>query len=107
MTKTHYYDLGYAFRNSKIWKRLYEEELFAVKLPINGNPIGYCCVMIFFLSKGPCNTLHMPQFSAKRDAQIFTVFIPISNKIRFCEKITKIESHGKLQEQWHLGMLVS
>ena len=45
MTKTHYYDLGYAFRNSKIWKRLYEEELFAVKLPIKGNPIGYCCVM--------------------------------------------------------------
>ena len=45
MTKAHYYDLGYTFRNSKIWKRIYEEELFAVKLPIKGNPIGYCCVM--------------------------------------------------------------
>lgn len=45
MTKTHYNDLGYAFRNSKIWKQLYEEEVFAVKLPLKGNPIGYCCVM--------------------------------------------------------------
>lgn len=45
MTKVHYYDLGYTFRNSKIWKRIYEEELFAVKLPSKRNPIGYCCVM--------------------------------------------------------------
>ena len=45
MNNAYFYDLGFAFRNSKIWKYIYEEELFAVKLPLEGDPIGYCCVM--------------------------------------------------------------
>lgn len=45
-----YYDLGFAFRKTKIWKKIYEEELFAVKLaqkvkPETGKNIGYCCLM--------------------------------------------------------------
>lgn len=37
------YDLAFAFRREKLWKRLYDSELFAVTLS-NGE-IGYCCVM--------------------------------------------------------------
>lgn len=36
------FDLAYAFRNSKIWKSIYEDELFAVRLPDGGT--GYCCI---------------------------------------------------------------
>ena len=52
MNKSHYYDLAYAFRKSKIWKQIYEEELFAVKLPASSEAadntderIGYCSLM--------------------------------------------------------------
>lgn len=37
------YDLALAFRKSKLWKRLYDSELFAVSFS-NGQ-IGYCCIM--------------------------------------------------------------
>lgn len=37
------YDLAFAFRKTKLWKRLYDSEIFAVSLS-NGE-IGYCCVM--------------------------------------------------------------
>ncbi len=37
------YDLALAFRNAKLWKRLYDSEIFAVSLS-NGE-IGYCCIM--------------------------------------------------------------
>ena len=37
------YDLALAFRKTKLWKRLYDSELFAVSLS-NGQT-GYCCVM--------------------------------------------------------------
>lgn len=37
------YDLAYGFRNAKPWKRIDEEDLFAVALP--GGQIGYCCLM--------------------------------------------------------------
>lgn len=46
MNRDRYYELAYAFRDTKIWKQLYEEELFAVKLPSeDGGRIGYCSVM--------------------------------------------------------------
>ena len=35
------YTLAYRFRNGKIWKRIFEDEIFAVKLP---DGIGYCCI---------------------------------------------------------------
>ncbi|MBR3015622.1 MAG: hypothetical protein IKH57_00815 [Clostridia bacterium] len=37
------YDLAYRFRNSKLWKTIYEDELFAVEL--KGRQIGYCSLM--------------------------------------------------------------
>ncbi len=37
------YDLALAFRKAKLWKRLYDSEIFAVSLS-NGE-IGYCCIM--------------------------------------------------------------
>lgn len=37
------YDLALTFRKTKLWKRLYDSELFAVSLS-NGQT-GYCCVM--------------------------------------------------------------
>ena len=47
MNKKHLYDLAYEFRNAKIWKQVFEEELFAVKLPkkAGGEHIAYCCIM--------------------------------------------------------------
>jgi len=39
------YSLAFAFRKEKLWKHLYDTELFAVSLP-NGE-IGYCSVMGF------------------------------------------------------------
>ena len=47
MNKTRLYDLAYEFRNSKIWKQIFEEELFAVKLPKKtaGENIAYCSIM--------------------------------------------------------------
>jgi|GEM_PF-1643561 len=36
------YDLAYRFRNSGIWTQVYEDELFAVKLP---SATAYCCIM--------------------------------------------------------------
>ncbi len=47
--KKEYLDLAYAFRKSKIWKKIYEEELFAVRLPKargkKKDEIGYCVIM--------------------------------------------------------------
>lgn len=37
------YELAFAFRKAKLWKNLYDTELFAVSLP-NGE-IGYCSIM--------------------------------------------------------------
>ena len=37
------YDLAYSFRNAKLWKVIFEDELFAVKLP--NKQIGYCSLM--------------------------------------------------------------
>lgn len=39
------YELAFAFRKTKLWKSLYDSELFAVSLP--GGEIGYCSVMGF------------------------------------------------------------
>ena len=36
-------DLGYRFRNAKLWKTIYEDELFAVQL--RNRQIGYCSLM--------------------------------------------------------------
>lgn len=43
MYPDRYYSLAFAFRKEKLWKHLYDTELFAVSLP-NGE-IGYCSVM--------------------------------------------------------------
>ena len=47
MNKIHLYNLAYEFRNSKVWKQIFEEELFAVKLPgkTAGENIAYCSLM--------------------------------------------------------------
>ena len=52
MNKAHYLDLAYQFRKSKLWKKIFENELFAVRLPEHPNQsgdaddtIGYCCLM--------------------------------------------------------------
>ena len=37
------YDLAYRFRNSKIWKTVFEQELFAV--PLADGRTAYCCIM--------------------------------------------------------------
>lgn len=37
------FDLAYKFRNSKVWKAFYEDEVFAVTLP--DGQIGYCYIM--------------------------------------------------------------
>lgn len=39
------YQLAFTFRKTKLWKSLYESELFAVALP--GGEVGYCSVMGF------------------------------------------------------------
>ena len=36
------YDLAYAFRKTKVWKHVYGEDLFAIRL---GEEIGYCCIL--------------------------------------------------------------
>lgn len=43
MDKNVILDLAYAFRNAKPWKRIYEQEPFAITLP--DGQIGYCCLM--------------------------------------------------------------
>lgn len=48
MNKDHLYDLAYAFRKSKVWEQIAEEEIFAVKLPHSSkrkSEIGYCYIM--------------------------------------------------------------
>lgn len=48
MDKSHYYDLAYAFRKAKPWKKIDENELFAVRVPSaagGAETIGYCCLM--------------------------------------------------------------
>ena len=37
------YQLAFAFRKAKLWKSLYDNELFAAALP--DGEVGYCCVM--------------------------------------------------------------
>ncbi len=43
MSTEKMFDLAFAYKKSKLWKRLYDSELFAVRLP-NGKT-GYCSVM--------------------------------------------------------------
>ena len=39
------YELAFAFRNTRIWKKVFEDELFAIRLPCRGKgKIGYCCI---------------------------------------------------------------
>ena len=47
MNKDSLYELAFAFRDTKLWKKLAEEELFAVKYAANGtgDNIAYCFVM--------------------------------------------------------------
>lgn len=47
MNQTHLYELAYAFRKSKIWKQVFEDEVFAVKLPKKaaGGKTAYCSIM--------------------------------------------------------------
>ena len=46
----HLLDLGFAFKKSQLWKKVYEEELFAIHLPErlrpeDGSEYAYCAVM--------------------------------------------------------------
>ncbi len=41
--KKRLYDLAYQFRKTKIWTKMYEDEIFAVEL--DGGEVGYCFVM--------------------------------------------------------------
>lgn len=50
------YQLAFAFRKTKLWKSLYESELFAVELP--DNEIGYCCAKDF-AGKSPALALYV------------------------------------------------
>ena len=43
MSRDRLYQLAFAYRAAKLWKRLYDQELFAVTL--SSGRIGYCCVM--------------------------------------------------------------
>ncbi len=43
MSTDYMYDLAFKFKASKIWKTVYEQEMFAVKLP--DGQIGYCQIM--------------------------------------------------------------
>ena len=43
MDKQYLYDLAFKFKKDKIWKKLYDSELYAVRL--DDGQIGYCCVM--------------------------------------------------------------
>ncbi|MBQ8160247.1 MAG: hypothetical protein IJ083_05795 [Clostridia bacterium] len=48
--KQHIYDLAYKFRKSKIWMRMWENDLFAINLPDDGSGdreqnTGFCSVM--------------------------------------------------------------
>ena len=47
MNKEHLLDLAFSFRETKLWKKLKEEELFAVRLSADDQDgsIGYCFVM--------------------------------------------------------------
>lgn len=47
MNKEHLLDLAFSFRETKLWKKLKEEELFAVRLSADDHDgsIGYCFVM--------------------------------------------------------------
>lgn len=48
MNKKDWYDLAYAFRKAALWKKIDEEELFAVRLTANRESpdrIGYCVIM--------------------------------------------------------------
>lgn len=65
MMDTELYDLAYAFRKTKIWKHVYGEDLFAIRL---GDEIGYCCIMG---NSGVCTALAVyvgaAGFSSLRD----------------------------------------
>jgi hypothetical protein len=39
------YELAFQYKQTKLWKRLFDSDLFAVKL--SDGEIGYCCVMGF------------------------------------------------------------
>lgn len=43
MASEKMYDLAFQYKATKLWKILYDDELFAVRLP--DGEIGYCCVM--------------------------------------------------------------
>ena len=43
MASTDLYRLAFAYKKTKLWKKLYDDEIFAVRLP--DGEIGYCSVM--------------------------------------------------------------
>ena len=43
MDRQYLYDLAFQFKKDKIWKKLYDSELYAVRL--DDGQIGYCCVL--------------------------------------------------------------
>ena len=43
MIPEHLYDLAFQYRGTKLWKKLYDSDIFAVRLP--DGKIGYCTVM--------------------------------------------------------------
>ena len=48
MNKKDWYDLAYAFKKAALWKKINEEELFAIRLPAkktSSKHIGYCLIM--------------------------------------------------------------
>ena len=43
MASDRMYELAFQYKKTKLWKKLYDSEIFALKL--SDGEIGYCCVM--------------------------------------------------------------